>query len=735
MSNEDRSWMYQRLLPNNTINPEFAVGVQQFLNSVGSNDEYLRCPCIRCGGATYHTRNNIKLHLYRHGFQHDYIVWNQHGEVRESMSTDMEVDAFTDRVSNSPVHPMVDMVFETVGDNDNTSEIPNADAQRFYKLLQQAEEFLWNGCEVTTLTVMLKLMNVLTTHGISEVASTELLKLISEILPRPNNLPTSHYKLKQRLKNLGMHQEKIDACPNDCILYYKENQNLTQCSICNHPRYKSKTSNNRYIAQKQLRYFPLIPRLKRMYQCSSISKHMTWYYHDRQDTPNELRHPADGEAWKHVDRVYPDFSSEVRNIRLGLSTDGFCPFGSSSTPYSCWPVIVTLYNLPPWWCNTPAFMFLTLLIPGPKSPNQKFDIYMRPLIDELKLLWNHGIETFDSYRKENFLLRAILLWTISDFPAYAMLSGWSTHGKLACPYCMNSIPSFYLPHYKKCCFFDCHRRFLPRNHRFRRQKWKFSGRIEKDVGIERITGYELENEHIPPACRMSDKGKTHNWTKRSIFFELPYWSSLLLRHNVDVMHVEKNVFDNIFYTIMNVKGKTKDTLNARKDLVELNIRKELHPISCGNNKFLIPKSIFTLMKDEIKRVCDWLRLVKFPDGFASNIGRCVRSDDGNLMGMKTHDCHVLMQRLIPILFIEFLPKPVNEAITEVSHFFRYICSSVVKENEMKILGQSIIETLCKLEKIFPPSFFDSMEHMLIHLPYEAQVGGPVQYRWMYPYER
>jgi len=139
MSNEDRSWMYQRLLPNNTINPKFAVGVQQFLNSVGSNDEYLRCPCIRCGGATYHTRNNIKLHLYRHGFQRDYIVWNQHGEVRESMSSDM---VFTDRVSNSPVHPMVDMVFETVGDNDNTSEIPNADAQRFYKLLQQAEEFL-----------------------------------------------------------------------------------------------------------------------------------------------------------------------------------------------------------------------------------------------------------------------------------------------------------------------------------------------------------------------------------------------------------------------------------------------------------------------------------------------------------------------------------------------------------------------------------------------------------------
>jgi hypothetical protein len=48
---------------------------------------------------------------------------------------------------------------------------------------------------------------------------------------------------------------------------------------------------------------------------------------------------------------------------------------------------------------------------------------------------------------------------------------------------------------------------------------------------------------------------------------------------------------------------------------------------------------------------------------------------------------------------------------------------------------NIIEIICKLEMIFPPSFFDSMEHLPIYLPYEAKVGGPVQYRWMYPFER
>ena len=54
---------------------------------------------------------------------------------------------------------------------------------------------------------------------------------------------------------------------------------------------------------------------------------------------------------------------------------------------------------------------------------------------------------------------------------------------------------------------------------------------------------------------------------------------------------------------------------------------------------------------------------------------------------------------------------------------------------MEILEKNIVETLCKLEKIFPLAFFDSMEHLPVHLAYEAKVGGPNQFRWMYLFER
>ena len=105
------------------------------------------------------------------------------------------------------------------------------------------------------------------------------------------------------------------------------------------------------------------------------------------------------------------------------------------------PVIVTPYNLPQELCMTTPFMFLTLIIPGPHSPKGKIDVYLHPLIDELKQLWN-GVLTYDILRKQNFMMKVALMWTINDFPAHGMLSGWSTSGRLACPYCMNQSKAF-----------------------------------------------------------------------------------------------------------------------------------------------------------------------------------------------------------------------------------------------------------------------------------------------------
>jgi hypothetical protein len=87
-----------------------------------------------------------------------------------------------------------------------------------------------------------------------------------------------------------------------------------------------------------------------------------------------------------------------------------------------------------------------------------------------------------------------------------------------------------------------------------------------------------------------------------------------------------------------------------------------------------------------------------------------------------------MQTLIPLAIRDLLPNGIWDALTEITHFFRDICSSKLNVDHVERLEMNIAETICKLEMIFPLLFFDSIEHVPVHLPYEIKVGGPVQYR-------
>jgi hypothetical protein len=128
------------------------------------------------------------------------------------------------------------------------------------------------------------------------------------------------------------------------------------------------------------------------------------------------------------------------------------------------------------------FMFLSTVIPGPSSSSQNIDVRLPLLIDELTQLWSSRAVTYDISRKQNFVMRVALMWTINDFLTYGMVSGWSMHGKLACPYCMENNKAFTLRNEVKASFFYCHRRFLPPNHSYKKNiKDFFVGRVQKDV--------------------------------------------------------------------------------------------------------------------------------------------------------------------------------------------------------------------------------------------------------------
>ena len=112
-----------------------------------------------------------------------------------------------------------------------------------------------------------------------------------------------------------------------------------------------------------------------------------------------MRHPADSPAWLYFDSQYLDFVVEKHNVRLGLASDGFNSFTNMSRRYSIWPVMTVVYNLPPWMCMKQTYTMMLLLIPDPTEPGNDIDVYMQPLIEELKDLWVNDVEIYDISKK------------------------------------------------------------------------------------------------------------------------------------------------------------------------------------------------------------------------------------------------------------------------------------------------------------------------------------------------
>ena len=224
------------------------------------------------------------------------------------------------------------------------------------------------------------------------------------------------------------------------------------------------------------------------------------------------------------------------------------------------------------------------------------------------------------------------------------------------------------------------------------------------------------------------------WKKKSIFFELEYWKFHHVRHCLDVMHIEKNVCASLVGTLLNLKFKSKDSEASRLDMMEMGVRADLAPEK-GEKRTFLPPSSFTLTKAEKRKVLKSLSSMKLPYGHSSNIKNCVSMRDQKLFGLKSHDCHILLQQLLPVAIRSVLPKNVRVSIIRLCLFFNTLCNKVVDISKLDKLQADVVLTLCELEKIFPPSFFDIMIHLIVHLVRELRLCGPVFYRWMFPFER
>ncbi|XP_030505429.2 uncharacterized protein LOC115720419 [Cannabis sativa] len=564
-------------------------------------DGKIRCPCVRCLNTQFEPLHIVEAHIFDWGFNNGYRKWIYHGESETEVVARTEVvDPILDEEDDEMIPIVEDFIRPTTEDVQN-----NSDSFQYYdELFEEIEAELYFGCHwISSLNFLAKLLHLKVRGKIPIGVFDELLKMLNLAFPKGNKIPSTYYEAKKRLKKLGLDYESIHVCEHDCCLFYKEHATKDACPICGTSRRITSTkANGKRVPRKVLHYFSLTPRLKRLYGSRHTTKHMAWHHTGKSKDERVMRHPVDGIAWKDIDAKHPNFASEPKNVRLGLAADGFNLFSNMSLAYNMWHVVLANYNLPPWMCMKDNNFMLALLIPGPKSPGKDMDVFLRPLVDELKELWVDGVDTRDCRTNTMFKLRATLLWTINDFPTRSSLSGWSGQGYKACPTCNEDTSSIRV--IGKTSYVG-HRRFLPSNHRFRRDT-NFDGEIERRHPPRRFTCEKILEQVNKLVPQVPGKHDQFGGVKRRQVAEDQNWR-------------KKNV--------------------------------------------------------------------KFSDGFCSNLKKKVNNDLSNILGLKSHDCHVIIQRLLAVGVRKFLPKDISTTIAELCNFFR------------------------------------------------SNLGGPVFMRWMYPFER
>jgi len=148
------------------------------------------------------------------------------------------------------------------------------------------------------------------------------------------------------------------------------------------------------------------------------------------------------------------------------------------------------------------------------------------------------------------------------------------------------------------------------------------------------------------------------------------------------MHVQKNVFESLIGTLLDIKGKTKEGLNSHMDMVQLSIKKELHPILLKNGMYHLLVASYNLNVDEKHAMCVWLKNLKVPSEFCSNLQSIVSMKDLTLTNYNSHDCHVMLTTFLPIAIRAINLVFLKMAVTRLCYFFNNISQKVIDRDEL-----------------------------------------------------
>ena len=189
------------------------------------------CPCSDCDNRVRRRRPIMSLHLCKRGFTPGYTIWTEHGEKPFSEPTLENANDSADGL---------DEMLADIGDAMHTvsaEDEPPADAKTFYAMLEASQEPVHNYTSVAQLTAVARLMAVKSQHNLGVECINKILNLFDDVLPENHKMPKTFYECTTLLKGLKMPYVKIDACENNCMIYYGEDINKEKCDFCGESRY------------------------------------------------------------------------------------------------------------------------------------------------------------------------------------------------------------------------------------------------------------------------------------------------------------------------------------------------------------------------------------------------------------------------------------------------------------------------------------------------------------------
>ncbi|XP_012846989.1 PREDICTED: uncharacterized protein LOC105966967 [Erythranthe guttata] len=317
---KDRSWV---LLDDHRLDA-FQNGCLEFLNFAfdkAAIDDKIRCPYRDCKCRKVGDREFVHEHLLWRGWDKSYGEgqWVMHLESDEEYRPDLcevpeeeasEVGGFgavhvnEDDDMSADINPTMDELLQACLNPTQHAlgEESSSESDDRRKLIEEWCIPLYEGCtDNSKLSFMMDFYKIKSRGKMSDKTFSETLQLMKKI---PSlNIPDSSYEVKKLIGKLGCGYVKIDACENDCMLFWKNDKDLDKCKVCNVSRWKSPTKNepscstshHKRVPKKVPRHFPLIPRLRRLFICEKTSIHKRWHAESRCND-GCLRHPADSDG-------------------------------------------------------------------------------------------------------------------------------------------------------------------------------------------------------------------------------------------------------------------------------------------------------------------------------------------------------------------------------------------------------------------------------------------------------